>query len=106
MVKVTIITLLALCLNASNLSCLECHQKQQIPDKMIYKRYLLKYSTQENMKNAILEYLKNPDQKNSIMPSIFFTKFPMKKSMNEKDLDKDIVEFLNIYDVRKRLVLE
>jgi hypothetical protein len=30
----------------------------------------------------------------------------MKKAMNEKDLDKDIVEFLKTYDLKKRLVLE
>ncbi len=88
------------------LSCVECHKQKDIPDEIIYKRYLLKYSTKKYMKKAIFDYLKNPDKKRSIMPSIFFTKFPMKEPMRDENLSKEIDLYLEIYDLKKRLVLE
>jgi cytochrome c551/c552 len=89
-------------------NCLSCHQKQQIPTHLIYKRYLLKYSTDERMKKAIYEYLKNPDKEHSIMPSAFFLKFPMKQSLHLSDfeLEQSIEAFLRKYNVKKKLVLE
>jgi hypothetical protein len=83
MVKILFSLLIAMVLDANmKNSCLACHEKNQIPDEIIYKRYLLKYSTDKNIKNAIISYLKKPNQKNSVMPSIFFSKFPMKKKMD------------------------
>ena len=106
MAKIVIFLSLALLLQAEvNSSCLACHAKNQIPNQLIYKRYLMKYSTEKNIEKAMIEYLKNPDQKNSIMPSAFFTKFPMKKAMTEKNLKDKIREFIKLYDIKKRLVL-
>ena len=89
-------------------NCLSCHKTQQIPTKLIYKRYLLKYSTKKAMKKAILYYIKNPTKENSIMPKPFFFKFPMKfkNILSSKKLDKNINLFLDEFDVRHRLVLQ
>ncbi len=86
-------------------SCLACHQKNQIPSELIYKRYLMKYSTSSAMQEAIFTYLKSPVQKESIMPSVFFLKFPMKKKMHMDDttLRTEISAFLKHYDIKKRL---
>ena len=87
--------------------CLQCHVEQQIPSALIYRRYLMKYSTFERMKGAIYTYIKNPDQKHSIMPPQFFLKFPMKETttLNDDMLQKMIKSYLNTFDVKKKLVL-
>lgn len=87
--------------------CLQCHDQEQIPNGLIYRRYLMTYSTQEAMKTAIMEYLKNPKQENSIMPHPFFSKFPMKEvsDLDDETLKKNIQTFLKILDLKKKLVL-
>lgn len=88
-------------------SCLSCHVKQQIPSELIYRRYLMRYSTNEAMTKAMVSYLKKPKKENSIMPPQFFLKFPMKPSLefDEKKLRKNISTFLDVFDVKNKLVL-
>lgn len=88
-------------------SCLSCHKKQQIPNQLIYRRYLIKYSTTTQIREAIFTYLKNPQIKYTIMPSQFFLKFPMKKAINIEDKKLKILvnEYLDKFDVKKMLVL-
>ncbi len=88
--------------------CLSCHQQHQIPSNLIYKRYLLKYSTKERIQKAIYRYLKHPTQSTSIMPAPFFLKFPMKQPVTVPDevLRENIREFVKRFDPRQRLVLE
>jgi len=88
-------------------TCLQCHLQEQIPNDLIYRRYLVKYSTKEAMKKSIIKYLKNPHKENSIMPPPFFLKFPKKERSNldEKTLEENIRAFLNTFDVKKKLVL-
>ncbi len=87
--------------------CLQCHIEQQIPSALIYRRYLMKYSTFERMEKVMFSYIKNPDQKHSIMPPQFFLKFPMKEATTLDDdmLQKMIKSYLNTFDVKKKLVL-
>jgi hypothetical protein len=66
----------------------------------------MKYSTKERIEKAMINYLKNPSKKSSIMPSLFFTKFPMKKAINDENLTANIKEFINFFDIKKRLTLE
>ena len=88
-------------------SCLNCHTKQKIPSELIYRRYLMRYSTDKKMQKTILEYLKNPNPKNSIMPKQFFLKFPQKKSFegNNSLLQKGVEEYLEYFDIRGKLKL-
>ncbi len=87
--------------------CLDCHIQEQIPSELIYRRYLMTYSTQEEIQNAIFNYLKDPQKENSIMPSPFFFKFPMREVLNldDADLKENIRAFLDHFDVKKRLIL-
>jgi cytochrome c551/c552 len=89
-------------------SCIGCHQEQKIPSELIYRKYLMKYSDKEAIEDKIFEYIKNPKKENSIMPKQFFLKFPMKSKMdlNITILKKDISDYLELFDVRRRLVLE
>ena len=89
-------------------NCLHCHQEQQIPSNLISKRYLMKYSTDKRIKEAMFKYLKDPKKEHSIMPSPFFSKFPMKeKSLLDDDyLQQNIKVFFQKYNMKKKLVLE
>ena len=88
--------------------CLNCHIKQQIPSELIYRRYLMKYSTNNNIKKRVLSYLKNPKRETSIMPKQFFLKFTIKKKLDINDtlLNSGIDKYLRYFDVRDRFGLE
>ncbi|SFV70460.1 hypothetical protein MNB_SV-3-359 [hydrothermal vent metagenome] len=110
--KIVLWILLTLAISAKNNTleqdCLSCHKAQQIPSNLIYRRYLLKYSTSARMQEAMFGYLKDPNKKSSIMPPQFFLKFPMKESLSleDKRLRQDIKRYLEQFDVRKKLRLE
>lgn len=93
--------------NASLEKCLSCHKKEQIPNRLIYRRYLMKYSTKEATLKAIIKYMKDPQKKNSVMPPPFFIKFGMKKrsDMCAEDLEEGVRAFIEKLDMKKRLVL-
>ena len=86
-------------------NCLNCHQKQQIPSELIYRRYLMLYSTNIQIKKQIVKYLKNPKEELSIMPKQFFLKFPMKEELNidNKILQDSVDEYIKYFDITKRL---
>lgn len=88
-------------------ACLKCHQSEQVPSSLVYRRYLMRYSTPERIKKAMFFYLKAPEKADSIMPTQFFLKFPMKKKMQMNDmlLKKYVREYIEQFDVKKRLVL-
>lgn len=87
--------------------CLQCHMQDQIPNALIYRRYLMTYSTKEAMTKAIMKYLKDPQKENSIMPPPFFSKFPMKEALklDDESLEKNVRAFLDTFDVKKKLIL-
>jgi hypothetical protein len=99
--------LLSTLLSASSLQheCLACHQQQQIPSNLIYKRYLMKYSTTKSISEAIYRYLKDPTKEHSIMPPQFFLKFPMKEPllMDDTELRSNIKSYIQKYDIKKKL---
>jgi len=111
MVKtVLLLTLFSLILNASdyNKACTNCHEASNIPDIVIYKRYLLKYSNEQRVKNAIINYLKKPSKESSIMPSQFIDKFGFKEpsKLSDKELEIYVDEFVDRYNLKKRLYLK
>jgi len=88
-------------------ACLQCHKAEQIPDSLIYRRYLMRYSTSERISEAMLKYLEVPKKTDSIMPSQFFLKFSMKEKMemSEVELKKYIQCYIEAFDIKKKLVL-
>ena len=89
-------------------SCLKCHTRQKIPSELVYRRYLMKFSTKERMKKSIYIFLKNPKKENSIMPQQFFLKFPEKEALdlNETVLEESISVYLDYFDVKGKLELQ
>ena len=86
-------------------ACLNCHTKQQIPSGMVYRRYLLKYSSKTVIREKIFAYLKAPSTETSIMPAPFFKKFPLKEAskLDDKMLKKLIDAYVQKYDVQKKI---
>ena len=85
---------------------MECHIRQKIPSELIYRRYLLKYSTHSAIKEQLLVYLKEPKKETSIMPKQFFLKFPEKEALdlNETVVEESIDAYLDYFDVKKKLI--
>jgi len=76
-------------------NCLKCHNKLPVSIDKYFYRYLLKYSSEKNVKNAMMNYLKNPSKKTTIMPQAFIKRFGIKKPTNLTD--KQLSEALNTY---------
>ena len=89
-------------------NCLGCHREQKLPDNLIYRRYLLRYSSPERIEKALVTYLRHPDKSHSIMPSEFFLRFPLKDPSKLEDtaLRESIRKYVEYFDVRRRLRLE
>ncbi len=89
-------------------NCLNCHVKQKIPSELIYRRYLMKFSTKERMKKSLFSYLKNPKKENSIMPQQFFLKFPQKEALDltKRVLEESIEAYLDFFDLKGVLKLQ
>ena len=94
--------------DALEINCLHCHQEQQIPSNLISKRYLMHYSTDKRVEEAMFKYLKDPKKEHSIMPTPFFSKFPMKEKslLDDVSLKQNIKVFFEKYNMKKKLVLE
>ncbi len=88
-------------------NCLSCHVEQQIPSELIYRRYLMKYSSDKVIKNRLLKYLKNPQKEESIMPKQFFMKFSQKRPMdlNSTQLEEGVDAYLEFFNMKKKLRL-
>lgn len=89
-------------------NCLKCHSQQKIPSELIYRRFLMKFSTKERIQKSLSLYLKNPKKENSIMPQQFFLKFPEKEALdlNETVLEESVGAYLDFFDVKEKLELQ
>ncbi len=87
--------------------CLGCHREQRLPDNLIDRRYLLRYSSARRMERALVAYLRHPTRQTSIMPSEFFLRFPMKapSTLGPKTLRDRVRRYLRAFDVRQKLRL-
>ena len=76
-------------------NCLKCHSKLPVAIDKYFYRYLLKYSSEKDVKKAMFDYMKNPTIEKTIMAESFITRFGIKKKTNLTD-DK-LMEALDIY---------
>jgi hypothetical protein len=86
-------------------NCIACHLQEQVPSELIYRRYLMRYSSHKTIKEVMFDYLKQPSIDKTIMPKQFFMKFPQKEpsDLDENLLLKGIEAYLEFYDIKKRL---
>ncbi len=76
-------------------NCVSCHKKQPVSIDKYFYRYLLKYSSQRAVKEAMTKFLKNPNKDTTIMPEAFIKRFGIKKKTNLTD--KELKEALDSY---------
>jgi Ca2+-binding EF-hand superfamily protein len=76
-------------------NCVKCHSKIPVSIDKYFYRYLLKYSSETEVKKAMFEFLKNPTKEKTIMAESFVTRFGIKKKT--KLSDEKLIEALDIY---------
>jgi len=86
-------------------NCMACHKQLSFNLKQIYFDYLLKYSSENAVKLALIDYLKKPNKDTSIMTKEYIRRFGLKKPtiLSDKDLKKAIDYYWNIYKVFGKL---
>lgn len=105
MVKKTIVMLLLLqsifyaqekkTLNIYEQNCLPCHKALSTGINKIFFRYLLKYSSEEPIKSALIKFLKHPSLSTSAMSEDQIRRFGIKSKTHLND--KEIKEAIDIY---------
>jgi len=98
MVKNILIIVLFVNLTYANVyetNCLKCHNKLPVSIDKYFYRYLLKYSSEREVKKAMSSYLKNPTNDTTIMPQAFIKRFGIKKKT--KLSDEQLKKALDIY---------
>ncbi len=86
-------------------NCVACHEKMIVSIDKYFYRYLLKYSSEKNVKSSLYEYLKNPSKDKTIMPDAFIKRYGIKgkSNLNDEELKKAIDEYWEIYKVFGKL---
>lgn len=105
--KLLIVSLLSITLFGSVYSenCVSCHEKMPVKIDKFFYRYLLKYSSEENLKSALIEYLKNPTKEKTILQEGLQNRFGVKEktTLSDKNLKKAVDEYWDIYKVFGKL---
>jgi cytochrome c peroxidase len=71
--------------NVYETNCVSCHEKMPVKIDKFFYRYLLKYSSEENVKNALFAYLKNPTKEKTILQEGLQNRFGIKEKTTLKD---------------------
>lgn len=81
--------------NIYELNCVSCHSKIAVSADKYFYRYLLKYSSETQVKKSMFEYLKNPQKEKSAMSESFISRFGIKKKSRLSD--EKLKEAIDIY---------
>lgn len=86
-------------------NCVSCHEKMPVKIDKFFYRYLLKYSSEKNVKASLFEYLKNPTKEKSILPEGLINRFGVKEktTLSDEVLQKAIEEYWEKYKVFNKL---
>ena len=107
MVKILLVMFLYIGLMAGvyEQNCLECHKKMPVKIDKFFYRYLLKYSSEEDLKFALTNYLKNPTKNKTILQEGLQNRFGVKDktTLNDEDLKKAVDKYWEIYKVFGKL---
>lgn len=75
-------------------NCFNCHSKD-FKFHIIMNKYTLKYSSEQRIKEAIFDYLREPSSEKSILPLEYIQKFGLKEPSPLDD--KTLREMIDIY---------
>lgn len=108
MARLILLLLISLNISFGNVyenNCVKCHKKLPVTIDKYFYRYLLKYSSEANVKEAMTSYLKLPNKDTTIMPKAFIKRFGIKKKtkLNDKELEKALDIYWEKYKVFGKL---
>jgi len=76
-------------------NCLQCHNQMSLTMQKIFMRYLLKYSSEVSVKQALYDFLKNPNYFTSALRKDQIARYGLK---NKTTLtDEQLREAIEIY---------
>ena len=81
--------------NVYETNCVKCHKKIPVSIDKYFYRYLLKHSSERQVKAAMFKYLKKPTKEQTVMAEAFIKRFGVKKKT--KLSDEKLQEALDIY---------
>ncbi len=86
-------------------NCIPCHQLLPATLQEMFKRYLLVYSSEINMKAGIKHYLRYPSKDISTMSNLFIHTYGIKKktTLSQKELDEVVDIYWEKYKVFEKL---
>lgn len=86
-------------------NCVSCHQKLPVSLQEMFKRYLLVYSGENNVKAGIKHYLRYPSKDISVMSTLFINIYAIKHKtmLNTEDLNNAVDNYWDKYKVQGKL---
>jgi len=87
-------------------NCIECHQNFPISLEKLFFRYLLKYSSEKSVKQALIDYLKDPNYYTTVISeNELINRYGIKSKtkLNDKELKEAIDTYWEKYKVIGRL---
>ncbi len=86
-------------------NCLKCHQKMQVGIDKFFYRYLLVYSSEENVKKELKSYLLNPTKDKSLFSEDLMLRYGIKAKtkLSEKELEKAVDIYWKKYNLFGKL---
>lgn len=86
-------------------NCVSCHNDLPVSIDKFFFRYLLKYSSERNVKEKMFDYLKNPSKEKTVMVESFIDRFGVKQpsNLNDEELKKALDIYWDKYKVIGRL---
>ena len=109
MVKKIVLTLsLVFCFANADVyekNCVTCHKQLPVSIEKYFYKYLLIYSSETDMKNAIISYLKYPAKETTVMSDAFINRFGIKKKskLSEDELKEAVDVYWQKYKVFGKL---
>jgi len=93
-------------LNASSFeeNCLTCHSND-FKFKMMMKKYTLRYSSENRIKESLFEYLKHPTKETSVLPLGYITRFGLKKktSLDDETLRNMVDIYYEEFNIKSKI---
>ncbi|HQR73944.1 MAG TPA: hypothetical protein PLH07_00320 [Sulfurovum sp.] len=93
------------CQDAYERHCVECHQELPTSLQEMFKRYLLVYSGEQNVKAGLKHYLKHPLKEISVMDDLFLENYGVKEktTLSDSDIDEALDSYWNKFKVFNKL---
>ncbi len=91
--------------NPFDRNCVPCHRRLPATLQDMFKRYLLAYSSENNLKAGVYHYLRYPNKDISVMDKLFLKRFGVKSptTLTEKELKEAVEIYWERYKVFGKL---